>query len=108
MDVGFYVSELLELHNSVSVPGLGNLTRARISGYYNEAEETFYPPRYEVQFEPDLDSEDGKLINYIADKKNISIASAKYFIEKYIIHLKQEALAGEVLMGGIGYFYFKD
>lgn len=108
MDVGFYVSELLKLHNKVSVPGLGNLLRARISGYYSEAEQTFYPPRYEVQFESDLDAEDEELINYIADKKNISIASAKYFIEKYTIHLKQEALAGEVMMGGVGYFYFKD
>ncbi len=108
MDVGFYVSELLELHGNITVPGLGRLVRARIDGYFNEAEQTFYPPRYEVRFEPDLAEDDDTLINYIADKKNISVASAKYFIEKHVINLKQEALTGEVMMGNTGVFYIEN
>jgi len=108
MDVGFYVSELLELHGDVSVPGLGHLVRARISGYYNEAEQAFYPPRYEVRFEPNLIDEDDILIKHIADKKNISLESSEYFIEKYIGNLKQEALNHEVQMAGAGVFYTED
>jgi hypothetical protein len=108
MDVGFYVSELLELHDRVSVPGLGQLARVRKSGYYNEAEQAFYPPGYELQFQPGIANEDNALINYIADKKNISFESAKYFIEKYINNLQQEALTNEVPMGGIGVFYTQD
>ena len=78
MDVGYFISELLGQHGNVSVPGLGYFTHTRVNGYYNEAEETFYPPGYSVHFEPQL-VEDDSLSQYIADNKHISLASSKYF-----------------------------
>ncbi|MEO8885226.1 MAG: SPOR domain-containing protein [Mucilaginibacter sp.] len=107
MDVGFYISELLEQRGDVSVPGLGYLIQARVGGYYSEAEQKIYPPHNEVQFEPRLADDDTTLTQYIADKKNISLASSQYFTEKYITNLKQEALTAEVPMASIGSFYYK-
>jgi hypothetical protein len=104
MDVGFYLSELLEQVGEVSVPGLGYFVLARMSGYYDERENKFYPPYHQVQF--DLQSiDDDALAQYIADKKNISLSSAKYFAEKYISSLKQEALLGEFGIANLGWFY---
>ncbi|MBC7399498.1 MAG: SPOR domain-containing protein [Mucilaginibacter sp.] len=104
MDVGFYLGELLMQQGEVSVPGLGYFVQVRMSGHYDEAERKFYPPYHQVQF--DVQSiDDDALAEYIAVKKNISVASAKYFAEKYITNLKQQALIGEVPIGNLGFFY---
>jgi hypothetical protein len=104
MDVGFYLGELLMQQGEVSVPGLGYFVQARISGYYDENERKFYPPYHQAQF--DVQSiDDDSLAEYIAVKKNISVASAKYFSEKYITNLKQQALIDEVPIGNLGFFY---
>ncbi|MES2808501.1 MAG: SPOR domain-containing protein [Bacteroidota bacterium] len=104
MDVGFYLGELLMQQGEVSVPGLGYFVQVRVSGYYNEEERKFYPPYHQAQF--DVQSiDDDALAEYIANKKNISVASARYFCEKYITNLKQQAAISEVQLGNLGWFY---
>jgi hypothetical protein len=104
MDVGFYLGELLMQQGEVSVPGLGYFVQVRVSGYYDEATRKFHPPYHQAQF--DVQSiDDDALAEYIAQKKNISVASAKYFAEKYITDLKQQALLSEVPIGNLGWFY---
>src|SRR6185312_7703938 len=104
MDVGFYLGELLMQQGEVSVPGLGYFVQARVSGYYDENERKFFPPYHQAQFDPQSIDDDA-LAEYIAGKKNISIASARYFAEKYITNLKQQALITEVPIGNLGWFY---
>jgi len=104
MDVGYFICELLGQHGEVSVPGLGYFAHTRVNGYYNEAEDTFYPPSYSVQFDPQV-SDDETLAQYIADKKNISLASSRYFTDKYVNQIKQQAANGEVALGNMGWFY---
>lgn len=104
MDVGYFISELLGQHGDVSVPGLGYFVHTRVNGYYNDSEATFYPPRYSVQFDPQF-IDDDTLPQYIADSKNISLASSKYFTEKYVTGLKQQAATGEVAISNLGWFY---
>jgi cell division septation protein DedD len=104
MDVGFYLGELLMQQGEVSVPGLGYFVQVRVSGYYNDEERKFYPPYHQAQF--DVQSiDDDSLAEYIANKKNISVASARYFAEKYITTLKQQAMISEVPIGNLGWFY---
>ena len=91
----------------VSLPGLGYFVRSRMSAYYDENEGSFYPPYHQAQFDERTISDDA-LAEYIAAKKNISIASAKYFLEKYTTGLKQDALADEVPIGNLGWFYTGD
>ena len=107
MDISVYISELLELRGDVNVPALGYLLQGRVSGYYNEAEGKFYPPHNEVQFEPSLLDDNAALTQHIADKKNISLASALYFIEKYVNALKEEARQHDVAIANIGWFYYE-
>jgi hypothetical protein len=104
MDVGFYLGELLMQQGEVSVPGLGYFVQVRVSGYYNDAERKFYPPYHKAEF--DVQSiDDDSLAEFIANKKNISVASARYFCEKYITNLKQQAAITEVQIGNLGWFY---
>ncbi|WPU95989.1 hypothetical protein SNE25_10710 [Mucilaginibacter sabulilitoris] len=105
MDIANYLSELLGRHGKVSVPGLGHFAQVRVNGYYNDAEGKFYPPGYQIQFNPELLEEDDILVQYIAEKKKISLASSKYFTEKYITALKQEIAFNEVAFSNLGWFY---
>jgi hypothetical protein len=105
MDVGFYLGELLMQQGEVKVPGLGNFSQIRMSAYYDENEELFYPPYNKVHFEPQADVDNDDLAEYLVAKKNISISSAKYFIEKYIVNLRLQAIVADVPLGNMGFFY---
>ncbi|MDB5141790.1 MAG: hypothetical protein JWQ66_503 [Mucilaginibacter sp.] len=102
MDLAVYISELLGLQGEVSVPGIGYFTQVRVNGYFNEAENKFYPPAHEVSFEPHSRNEE-ELAKYIANKKNISMASARYFIDKYVAGLQLQLLSKKVEIAGVGY-----
>ncbi|WP_183557079.1 SPOR domain-containing protein [Mucilaginibacter sp. SP1R1] len=104
MDIANYLSELLDQHGKVSLPGLGYFTQVRVNGYYNDAERQFYPPAYQIKFSPQL-LDDDVLVQYIAEKKKISLASSKYFTEKYITSLKQEVALNQVTFANLGWFY---
>lgn len=107
MDVGYFISELLAQHGDVSVPGLGYFARTRINGHYSEKEGKLYPPTYSVLFDPQA-VEDETLAQYIVDRKNISLASSKYFTEKFVTNIKLQAQSAETALGDLGWFYTDD
>lgn len=104
MDLAVYISELLGLEGEVNVPGIGCFAQTRINGYYNEKENKFYPPTHKINFDPEHQADDS-LASFISEKKNISLASAKYFIEKYVNNLKQQVVLNRVDIAGIGQLY---
>jgi hypothetical protein len=91
-------------HEEVSVPGLGYFVRTRVNAFYNEKDGRFYPPYHKVNFVPQP-KDDDTFARYIAEKKNISLASSKYFAEKFTIKLKEEAAKGKYLLADLGLFY---
>jgi hypothetical protein len=105
MDIAYYVSELLGELGEVNVPGLGNFTQRKIDGYYNDEEAKFYPPSHVVHFNPNF-AEDDILAEYIAEQKKISLASSKYFTEKYVNSVKQEAILKDVPLADLGSIRF--
>ena len=82
MDIAYFISDLLGEQGELSVPNLGYFVQMRMNAYYNEQENIYYPPHYSVQFDPQVIDDDDSLASYITEKKKISLASAKYFIEK--------------------------
>lgn len=109
MDLSNYVSQLLQQHGQLNVPGLGFFVHLRKSSYYNNETGTLYPPYYETTFEPPhTDSEDNTLLNFVAETRNISPTSAKYFIDKYADSIKAKAAAGEFDFEGLGSFSTND
>jgi len=104
MDVGYYISELLGQHGDVNVPGLGYFAHTRVNGYYNDKEGRFYPPGFTVQYDPQFIEDDDALAVHIAVKKNISVASSKYFTQKFVAALKEQAAIGEATLAGVGWF----
>jgi hypothetical protein len=106
MDVALYIRELLALHSEVWVPGLGNFYKCRINGYFNEKENRFYPPAYILSFDV-KGNESLHLATYISQKKNISTASARYFVEKFVRVVHEQArkgIADEIALLGNLYY----
>lgn len=104
MNLADYLSELLGQYEEVSVPGLGYFVRERVNGYYNDKEARFYPPYHRVKF-VSKPKDDDTFAQYVADKKNISLASSKYFAEKFVSKLREQALTGKYIFADIGLFY---
>ena len=107
MDIAYYLSELLEQLGEVNVPGLGSFTRVKVDGYYNSDEGRFYPPTSKLEFTQQY-ADDDVLTQYIGVKKRISLASSKYFTEKYITGLKQEVMSREIPFAELGSLYFEN
>jgi hypothetical protein len=103
MNLADYLSELLGQHDEVNVPGLGCFVRERVNGFYNDRDAKFYPPYHKIKF-ISQQIEDDTFVQYVADKKNISLASSKYFAEKFIVKLKEEASKGKYLFADMGLF----
>jgi hypothetical protein len=104
MNIADYLSELLAQHDEVSVPGLGYFVRTRVNAHYNEKEARFYPPYHTVKFVAQ-EKDDDTFVRYVADKKNISLASSRYFSDKFISKLREEAQKGKYLFSDLGLFY---
>ena len=104
MNLADYLSELLGQHDEVSVPGLGCFIRERVKGYYNDREARFYPPHHEVKFVPQTKDDGDIFVQYVADKKNISLASSKYFTEKFVAKLREDAGRGKYIFADLGTF----
>jgi hypothetical protein len=104
MDIAYYISDLLGQQGELTVPNLGYFVQIRMPAYYDNQAKKFFPPHYSVQFDPQTIEEDDSLANYITGVKNISLASAKYFIEKYIANLKSQAVVEEVPFAQLGAF----
>ena len=107
MDVAYYLSELLMQNGEVTVPGLGYFAQLKVDGYYDNTQNKFYPPTNKIQFDQQYHDDD-VLLQYIADKKRISLASSKYFTAKFIDNLRQEAMVKEVPLANLGTLHFED
>jgi len=107
MDVAYYLSELLMQNGEVNVPGLGYFAQLKVDGYYDNEQSKFYPPTSKIHFDEQYHDDD-VLLQYIADKKRISLASSKYFTAKFIDNLRQEAMIKEVPLADLGTLHFED
>lgn len=93
MDIALYISELLRDHNEISLSGIGTFCKKRISAKYDRATGILYPPSEEISFKTG-DSNNSELVRYVSAVKNISDAGARYFINKFVDHIRQ-SLASE-------------
>jgi len=103
MDVGVYVTELLQKLDEVSLSGIGTFYKKRTSAYFDNKQGIFFPPSTEYAFDADRQNGSNELINYVCQVRNISEPSARYFIEKYVDSVKQSLqIKGYAAIDSIG------
>jgi len=98
MDIGVYIADLLRIQEEVSLPGLGTFAKKQVAGSYDQINNTFKPPSFQISFTDKL-SDFNTLSEYISFKKNLSLSSAEYFVKKFsssITELLQSSGIAEV------------
>ena len=105
MEINQYIKELLLLNDCVIIPEFGGF----VANYQPAAIERnqFFPPNKEIAFNNKLISNDGLLINYIADIEGSNYFSAKQkvesFVEETIAQLERNR---NVYFEGVGYLHY--
>ena len=102
MDLSVYISELLHRQGMVNIPQIGIFRQVKMRGYYNAEEGKLYPPHYETEFEYLPKSNDDSILQYVISRSQVSAASARYFMDRYLFNLLQQAEVNEVMLGKMG------
>ncbi|WP_342647757.1 SPOR domain-containing protein [Mucilaginibacter sp. CSA2-8R] len=102
MDLSVYISELLHRQGMVNIPQIGIFRQVKMRGYYNAEEGRLYPPHFETEFEYQPKSNDDSLLQYVISRSQVSAASARYFMDRYLFNLLQQAEVNEVMLGKMG------
>lgn len=101
-----YISDLLFLHDCVIIPDFGGFICNYRSAYIDEINGMICPPGKDILFNRNLTHNDGLLVNWIADKENISYDKAGkqliLFCEDLKIRLNQKQ---RIVFGDIGVFF---
>ena len=102
MDLSVYITELLNEHGTISIPKIGVFKQVRTRGYYKADEGKLYPPYFQTEFKQQP-VEDDSLLQYLTASSKVSANSAKYFMDKYLQNILQQAEIGEVMLGKLGW-----
>ncbi len=85
-----YIEKLLYRFDSVAVPGFGVFEGHRVPARYVEKTSTFYPPKKEIRFRFEPETNDRLLIDLLSAAENISPEKAKSIVEETVAQWKRQ------------------
>ena len=88
--IDIYISELLFLHDCVIIPEFGGFVGNNKSAVLNRSTNTIYPPSKEILFNKNLKTNDGLLINHIANSEVISNKKSKELVGDYVKNINDK------------------
>lgn len=90
MNITHSISQLLYRFQCVTVPGFGAFLAETIPANIQESNQTFYPPRKVISFNPHLKNNDGLLANHISIAEKISYDQAIVVVDNAVYSWKKE------------------
>jgi hypothetical protein len=103
VEISSYITDLLDEQEYVIVPGLGAFISSYKPAKFNDDKNTLLPPSRSLSFNPELKTNDGLLIKYIAQQQKITPTQASRVLEKFSGDVMvQLELGEEVFIGNIG------
>lgn len=109
MQLETYISDLLYRYECVTVPNFGAFLSQRIPAVVHESTNAFYPPKKQLSFNEQIQTNDGLLARYIADVEKIPFETATEKIENRVKSLKSSLTEGEtVSLENIGELKFNN
>lgn len=97
MQLETYISDLLYRYECVTVPEFGAFLTQRLPATINENTNVFYPPKKQLAFNEQIQSNDGLLAHYIADVEKIPFEIALEKIQKRVHVIKSFLTQGETI-----------
>ncbi|MCS6928168.1 MAG: hypothetical protein NZM43_01605 [Saprospiraceae bacterium] len=84
IDLASHIERLLFLHDTLVVPGLGCFTTSRSSATVDYATNTIYPPTKTLTFSENITSDDGILVEDVAQTYGLSLDEARRIVEEFV------------------------
>jgi hypothetical protein len=106
VDISVYIQDLLWDYECVIIPGFGGILATYRSAEIVLAEHTLYPPSKALAFNEYLTTNDGLLVNHMAQKAQITYADATGSIEQWVKQTSHLLKSNEeIYLPGIGRFH---
>ena len=107
MDLFRHIKELLFIHDCVIIPGFGGFVADYRPARINHESSTIVPPGKEIRFNRSLTHNDGLLISYISEEKEIGYVDAKRMVTGFADELNRKLEKGKrVLFEEVGTFCY--
>lgn len=101
------ISDLLFLHTTVVVPGLGAFTKSPVSAKVNPVANYFTAPNCNVEFDAKLREDNELVVNYLAKENNWTVGEAKKQLAVFVSDCFNSLKQGEkVELDSIGTLYY--
>lgn len=84
MDISTFISDLLLEHDCVIIPGFGGFICNYMPAELHPILHTVSPPSKAISFNRNLKSNDGLLINFIAERGNVSFIEATEVVNTWV------------------------
>ncbi len=84
MKIAKYISNLLFEYECIVIPGLGGFITKEIPASIHPTQHGFSPPSKEIVFNIHLKTNDGLLINHLAQSENISYTDSKLRVDNFV------------------------
>ncbi len=84
MRIAKYISNLLFEYECVVIPGLGGFITNELPAKINTSQHSFSPPSKKIVFNARLQTNDGMLVNQIAEKEKISYTDARMRVDNFV------------------------
>lgn len=106
IDITPYIKELLFENNSLVIPGFGALTLTYSPSTIDHVQGLLNPPTKSINFDKNLIVNDGKLVNIIQEKHQVSTEAANQQIGKFVNIMKDQLERREMVnIANVGRLY---
>ena len=106
IDITPYIKELLFENNSLVVPGFGALTLKYSPSTIDHVQGLLNPPTKSINFDGNLVVNDGKLVDIIQQKHQVSTEKANQQIARFVSIMKDQLNRREMVnIAGVGRLY---
>ncbi len=97
IDIAPYIKELLYKHNNLVIPGFGNFVLTYASTTVDHVQGLLNPPSKTIAFDNNLITNDGKLVEYIKEKHQLSATDATAIINTFVSKTKAQLGSREMV-----------
>lgn len=106
VDMAAHIERLLFMHDTLVIPGLGGFTASRTPASIDYASNTVSPPAKMLTFTENLTTDDGLLVEDIAQTHGISLEEARRLVQEFVEQIQQRLNQRDIVsLPGVGRLY---